>query len=304
MRLDHYHKNIIVIAGMIAFFKLNNTIINVHLLAKLVTATLIVCIAASFNYIINEIMDRKTDKFHSRKKYRPIPSGDVNIYVLLIIGGCILLVTLFFSYHFYSTSFFVTLILFFLFAILYNVPPFRFKDIAYLDVITESANSPFRFLLGWFAAGSNLFPQISILMPIWCLGGFLMSAKRYSEYGFISNDNDRFGYRKSYKVYTREKLSTFMVLWLIIFSFSFAIFIIRVEPATLVTFPFLTIFFAWYWWLSHKSDSVVKEPERIFEEKRFFVYSIFLLIFFSVVFLFGNDIPFLKDIHYRYIFPK
>ncbi len=34
--------------------------------------------------------------------------------------------------------------------VLYNVKPFRTKDIAYLDVLSESINNAIRLLLGWF----------------------------------------------------------------------------------------------------------------------------------------------------------
>ena len=39
---------------------------------------------------------------------------------------------------------------------MYNVKPFRFKDIVYLDVIIESLNNPIRFL-GWFIVVDKLF---------------------------------------------------------------------------------------------------------------------------------------------------
>lgn len=303
MRFDHYHKNIFVIAGMVVFLKLNRLPLSFALFLKLVAATLIVCIASSFNYIMNEIMDAQTDSFHPKKQHRPIPSGEVNKTILLVVAGFILFATLFFSYFFINFNFFVILILFFVFSYFYNTPPFRLKDIAYLDVMSESANSPIRVILGWYASGGNSLPPASLLVAIWSLGCFLMTAKRYAEYGFISNSVDRVKYRKSYHKYTRETLSTFMILWLMVFNLSFGIFIVRVEPAVVVISPFLIIFFTWFWWLSHKPDSIVKEPERIFEERRFFVYSVLLTIVFVTVFMFGSEIPLVRFIHYRYVFP-
>lgn len=304
MRLDHYHKNIVVVAGMIALFKFQTTRVDLPFLFQLGGALLIVCLASSFSYIVNEMADREGDQYHPKKKFRPVASGVVKNNILLVIGGLLLLITLIISYYFYSPYFFATLLCFFVVSILYNIYPFRFKNIAYLDVFTESVNNPLRFMLGWFAAGVNYWPSSSILISIWCLGGFLMTAKRHAEYIFITNDQERLAYRKSYGVYTPEKLSTFMVLWLVLFNFSFGILIIRVEPATLVMFPFLALFFTWYWWLTHKQDSVVKEPERILEEKNFLIYSILLALVFTLVFLFGGNIPLFEDIHDRYIFPK
>ena len=33
---------------------------------------------------------------------------------------------------------------------LYNIPPIRTKDHAYVDVLSESINNPIRFLVGWY----------------------------------------------------------------------------------------------------------------------------------------------------------
>jgi len=301
MRFDHCHKNIFVIAGVVVFFKLNLIPLTFALFLKLTAAALIVCVASSFNYIMNEIMDAKTDAFHPKKRHRPIPSGEVNKTILLVAAGFILFAALFFSYFFINFIFFVILILFFVFSYFYNMPPFRLKDTAYIDVMSESANSPIRVMLGWYAAGGNFLPPVSLLVAIWSLGCFLMTAKRYAEYEFISNSVDRVKYRKSYHKYTREALSTFMILWLMMFNLSFGIFIVRVEPALVVISPFLIVFFTWFWWLSHKPDSIVKEPERLFEEKRFFIYSVLLTVLFAVVFLFGSEIPLVRFIHYRYL---
>ena len=40
-------------------------------------------------------------------------------------------------------------------ALLYNLPPIRLKDKAFLDVISESINNPLRLWLGWFAVASS-----------------------------------------------------------------------------------------------------------------------------------------------------
>lgn len=300
MRLDHYHKNIFVIGGMVVFFKLNRQPVSLELFLKLAAAALIVCFASSFNYIMNEIMDAKSDAFHPKKRHRPIPSGQVNKTILLTIAAAILFAALFFSYFLVNGYFFALLVVFFLFSYFYNVPPFRFKDIAYLDVMSESANSPIRVMLGWCAAGGTALPPASLFTAIWSLGCFLMTAKRYAEYGFISNSVERVKYRNSYHKYTLETLSTFMILWLMVFNLSYGIFIVRVEPAVVVISPFLIIFFTWFWWLSHKPDSIAKEPERIFEEKGFFIYSALLAVIFVVVFMFGSEIPFVRFIHHRY----
>ena len=42
--------------------------------------------------------------------------------------------------------------------IIYNVPPLRTKDQAYLDVITESVNNPFCLMIGWAMVDPTTLP--------------------------------------------------------------------------------------------------------------------------------------------------
>ena len=62
LRVDHWTKNLVLILGFIfAIFYDNSHSINYFIL---IFAFLILCISASSNYLINEFLDRGTDKFH------------------------------------------------------------------------------------------------------------------------------------------------------------------------------------------------------------------------------------------------
>ena len=54
--------------------------------------------------------------------------------------------------------FMLVTIAFILQKIIYNNEPIRFKDITYIDVLTESVNNPIRLLLGWFMIDSSTIP--------------------------------------------------------------------------------------------------------------------------------------------------
>src|SRR3546814_20228386 len=73
---------------------------------------------------------------------------------------------------------------------MYNLKPFRTKDKAYLDVISESINNPIRLTLGWTMVDPTTLPPSSLLLAYWTGGAFLMGAKRLSEYRDISTDAD------------------------------------------------------------------------------------------------------------------
>ena len=42
---------------------------------------------------------------------------------------------------------------------IYNIPPVRTKEIAYLDVLTESINNPLRMLMGWYMITDTIVPR-------------------------------------------------------------------------------------------------------------------------------------------------
>ena len=66
--------------------------------------------------------------------------------------------------------------------IVYNVPPLRLKNKAYLDVISESINNALRLMIGWAMIDPATLPPSSLILAFWLGGAFLMAAKRLSEY--------------------------------------------------------------------------------------------------------------------------
>src|SRR5205809_286297 len=70
--------------------------------------------------------------------------------------------------------------------VVYNVPPLRLKDRAFLDVIAESFNNPIRLWLGYYAlVDARHVPPLSIVLAWWSFGALLMTGKRYAEFRFI-----------------------------------------------------------------------------------------------------------------------
>ena len=76
--------------------------------------------------------------------------------------------------------------------ILYNVRPFRLKEVVFLDVIVESFNNVLRFLFGWQIILTNTIPPSSLLIMFWTGGAFLMTVKRLAEYRTINNKSGNF----------------------------------------------------------------------------------------------------------------
>jgi 4-hydroxybenzoate polyprenyltransferase len=288
-RVDHWFKNIFMLPGVVLAFAFN-PVYSPGMLLPIVLGIFSTCLIASANYVINEWLDRDFDKHHPVKKQRPSVSTQLrptlvySEYLLLAAGGLAIAASI-------SGLFLALSLILLIMGILYNVNPFRTKDKAYLDVLSESVNNPLRLLLGWAILIPNVLPPSSIWLAYWMGGAFLMAVKRYSEYRFI-NDPPRAGqYRKSFQTYTEQSLFLSCFFYANLSSFFLAIFLIKYRIEFILSFPFFALLFVWYLSIGMRPDSAAKDPEKIFRDPKFIALSVFIAALVGV--LFFVDIPIL-----------
>jgi hypothetical protein len=188
-----------------------------------------------------------------------------------------------------NSLFLLTAAFFVLMGLLYNVPPIRCKDRPYLDVAAEAINNPIRLVLGWCAIENNVIPPSSILIAYWMGGAFLMAVKRYSELRYIDDHTQAGLYRKSFLHYSENSLLLSAFFYALTASFLLGVFLIKYRVEFVVAFPFVSILFVWYLYLGMASESIAQTPEKLYQQKPFIIYVIFLtalLIALSVL-----DIP-------------
>lgn len=286
-RPSHWFKNIFMIPGFVlGLLVLGHAPEN--LLVKIILATISVCLITSANYTINEWLDADFDKFHPLKKGRPSVLGHIQFkfvvaqYLGLAFFGLL-------SAYYVSIAYLITSFVLLYMGFMYNVLPFRTKDKVYLDVLSESVNNPLRLLLGWFIVVTTFLPPSSLLIAYWMGGAFLMAVKRYAELRLISDQSTASLYRKSFKYYTENSLLVSILFYAMVFSFFFGIFMIKYRIEFLISFPFFAILFAWYLRIGMNKDSVAQRPEKLFKEKSFMGYCLFLVCL--VVVLYFVDVP-------------
>src|SRR6202011_949183 len=82
-RIDHWFKNVFVLPGVVValgFAPLHADASAIKgFLIRLVVGLVAVCLVASSNYIINEILDAPFDRHHPEKRQRAVPSGRVSV---------------------------------------------------------------------------------------------------------------------------------------------------------------------------------------------------------------------------------
>ena len=289
-RPDHWFKNIFMLPGIALALSMSSTYVNQDILINILWAVISTCLIASANYTINEWLDAEYDKFHPVKHNRPSVVGNISSFwvysqwIILSILGLSLASLLGMHFFLYSLALLVM-------GVLYNVRPFRTKDRIYLDVLSESINNPLRLMLGWTAVVSNIIPPSSVLFAYWMGGAFLMAIKRYAEFRYIGDAEKAGLYRRSFKFYTEDTLMLSAFFYALTSAFFFGIFLIRYKVEFLLTVPFLALLFVWYMAIGMRKDSVTQRPEKLYQERRFMVYLVFLGILVTMVFFI--DIPWL-----------
>ncbi len=248
-RFDHSIKNIFVLPGVIIPLSVSPGLFNMQ---RLMLAVVAITLVACSNYVINEVLDAQFDRQHPVKRNRPAARGLVNVplayaqWLLMMFAGVTIGLEI-------SGLFTLTLIALWIMGTLYNIPPIRTKDVAYLDVLSESINNPLRMLLGWYAVTSVLVPPVSLLIAYWMIGCYFMALKRFSELSEIKDRGVAGAYRASFKHYSPESLLISVMFYASAGMLFLGAFIIRYRMELIIGFPLVALTMAIYLKLAFKA---------------------------------------------------
>jgi 4-hydroxybenzoate polyprenyltransferase len=267
-RLDHSTKHIFIVPGVILAFLLRG--VHTTSIVGSITLGLIAAICiASANYVINEWFDREFDKFHPTKSQRAAVKMQLSGAIICLEWAVLVAVGLASAFA-SSRVMFLVACAFALQGIVYNVPPVRTKDKAYLDVVSEAVNNPLRLMIGWAMIDPTTLPPSSIILTYWAGGAFLMAAKRLSEFREITASHGRVlleRYRASFAGYSEVSLTVSCFVYALATSFFLAIFLIKYRVEYLLTVPVLIALFGHYLALSMQPESTAQRPETLFKER-------------------------------------
>ena len=287
-RPDHWVKNVFVLPGVVLALYADPDLHLFSILPQLALAVFATCLAASSNYVLNEILDAPSDRHHPDKRTRPVASGEVDLRLAygewLLLGlGSIGVGSL------VGVAFVWSLLSLLVMGLLYNVPPFRLKDLPFVDVLSESVNNPIRLVLGWYATGTGDLIMASALLSYWMLGAFLMAVKRYAEYQHIDAPEVARRYRKSFSYYNPFRLLTSIIYYATAFGLFAGFFLARYKLELILSVPLMAGFMAYYLHLGFEDNSPVQYPEGLYRYTGFVLFS--SLCFLAVLGLMFVEIP-------------
>ena len=296
LRFDHWIKNLFVLPGSLIALIIFNKDLSGVLFLNIFIATLAASFIASANYAINEWLDRDFDALHPDKKNRPAVNGEISsygVYLLyfvmisagLLIGSIVNLYVL------------ISLLIFIISGLAYNVKPLRAKDLIFFDVIIESINNPIRMFIGWFAVVDNALIPLSLVIFYWFLGAFMMNAKRLSEWKKFGSNHERSIYRPSLGAYDDHILTVMCFVYAILSSSSLALFAARYKFELILWLPFFILILAWYFKSALGNSGLTENPEKLITSGRLLM----LLAFNAIIFLFllSTNLEILDKVFYE-----
>lgn len=294
IRADHWVKNVFVLPGIVVAFAVSPSSLSYPLLFRILIGLAAICLVASSNYVINEVLDAPFDIQHPIKCNRPVPSGQVSLplayaqwIVLMLVG--VGLGTLI------SISYAVVLLVLWIMGCAYNIPPLRTKDVPYLDVLSEAVNNPLRMLAGWYIVGPrDVILPASLIFSYWMVGAYFMAMKRFAEFREIADPARAASYRKSFAYYTEQRLLVSIMFYASASMLFLGTFIVRYRLELILSYPWLALVMAVYLDLAFKENSAVQAPENLHREPRLMATVITCTVVMTV--LFFVDIPWLHQI--------
>ena len=288
MRMERWPRSLAIFSGIAAFFFLHretaSSISVLTLAGKSLFAFLLTWAISTANYIVNEIADAPFDIHHPSKQHRPLVKGEIEKTPFLLYGIILIFFSLFLAFLFFPFPFFLSLLALLFAGFLYNIKPIRTKDVPFLDSISESANNPIRFLIGWFAFSSpHIFPPLSLLLSWWVFGNFLMIAKRLSEFRLLKDKAEN--YRSSLSKYTTKSLTFGIALSSFFFFIGYFVFAITYNLESFIYLsPLVFFYFFLIFWKTLREKEVMEEPERLLKHPKFTIYSLLLVLLFSLTY--------------------
>ena len=287
-RPDYWFKNVFVIPGIVIALGTVSGVDARNLWIRILTGFAAICLVASSNYTLNEVLDAPSDRHHPEKRHRAIPSGRVSPvaayvqWLLLFAAGMSLSTTI-------SIPFTLSLLALWVMAVVYNVPPMRSKDQPYVDVLSEAINNPLRMLAGWFIVTSATLAPASLLLSYWMIGCYFMALKRYAELASIGDRATAGAYRRSFAFYTSERLIVSIMFYAAAAMLFFGAFCMRYRLELILAFPLVALVMAMYLRVALKPNSAAQNPEHLYRERGLMVAVVATTIL--MVILLRVDLP-------------
>lgn len=219
------------------------------------------CLCSSYNYILNDYIDRERDREHPEKKTRPLVSGALSPSFALVEALILLVAGLALAF-FLNTIFGYAVV--FLVALTKAYTLF-FKHIPFADILSVSINFVVRAVSGTLLLNIQISPWLIICTFFLAL--FLLAGKRYGDLQFLGNKAT--AHKETLMVYTKDVTSALMIIAtsLIILAYTAYTFFSN-HQGLIISLPFALFVFFRYFSLVYTGSPIARHPEKVFHDKQ------------------------------------
>lgn len=197
----HWIKNLALFAALIFTGELYSKILFVRVFWAFIAFNL----ASSATYILNDILDVKSDSLHPIKKFRPIAAGRLPVAIALTASIGLSLASLYLAASLNSLFFFMVLA-YTLLQVLYSL---GLKKIVIIDILVIASGFIIRVYAGAFVIDAHL--SVWFLLCVISVALFLASGKRRAELNILEQTS--VVTRESLTYYKHELLNSFVTMF-------------------------------------------------------------------------------------------
>jgi 4-hydroxybenzoate polyprenyltransferase len=260
IRWHQWYKNFLVFLPLIFGGKL----LSPALFWVTALAWLSLCFASSFNYIINDIVDRKKDRAHPEKRNRPIASGKISVNVAFGIAVVLLAIGLRLAWVLNRNFFYAEIFL----VVLTQIYSFALKRVAFADIIAVAINFVVRAVSGAFLLNAVVSPWLVLCTFFFAL--FLLAGKRYADLIFLGKKAAE--HKETLRFYTKDVANAFMIIATALIVMMYSAYAFLSERHGLAfSLPFALFVIFRYFSLIYIGSPIARHPDKVFTDWRMLV---------------------------------
>lgn len=248
MRPKQWTKNVLFIYPGLIF---DGQLFVIDSLVRVTLSCFLLCLVSGSAYIINDLVDAGSDRQHPRKKYRPIPSGQLPISIA-VAGAVMIPLAAIATAFTYSFGLGVILLVYLALQVLYSLV---LKQVVLVDILAVTAGFVLRVAAGVVVIEvANFSPWLYACAALLAL--FLVVGKRRQELVMLADE--AVSVRAIYREYNLPLLDD--ILRIVMTSTLIAYILYTIEAPTgqfagyslgLITVPFVMYGLFRYLYLIH-----------------------------------------------------
>lgn len=266
LRPFQWYKNLVIFVGIVFSAKM----FDISLFLNVVYAFIVFCMVSGALYIINDVLDIKSDKLHPKKSKRPIASGKISLSIAYIFSSALFIIGLLWAYKI-NPGFLLVLITYIILIFIYSI---ILKNIVIVDILVIAIGFVIRAIAGAVIIKEVISPWLIICTFLLAL--FLALGKRKHELSLL--DSEAKNHRKNLEKYSLPALSQMINITMASLLMSYLMYsFLSNNYYMILTIPFPVYGFFKYLILIEK-ENFGGEPEKVFKDKGILLSILFWII--------------------------